>query len=241
MGAETNLVDLIFHASLVVQLVLVLLLLISVASWTAIFKKRMALRYARGQADTFEDNFWSGVDLKELYTRIRRDDADAFGLEAIFLAGFQEFLRLRRRGIMDAVILAGSAQRAMRAALAREVDELDTHLPMLATVGSTSPYIGLFGTVWGIMSAFHALGGVQQVTLGQVAPGIAEALIATAMGLLAAIPAVVAYNRSSTEVERLVSRYETFMDEFVNILQRQAQPPRPAVAGGYSEASEQIA
>lgn len=241
MGAETNLVQLVLHASLVVQLVLVLLVLISLGSWTAIFKKRMALRYARREADAFEDNFWSGTDLKELYNGLRRNEADAYGLEAIFIAGFREFVRLRRRVVPDPQLLVGSAQRAMRAALAREIDDLDTYLPMLATVGSTSPYIGLFGTVWGIMSAFHALGGVQQVTLGQVAPGIAEALIATALGLLAAIPAVVAYNRASNEVERLISRYETFIDEFVNILQRQAQPPRRAVGAGYGEASEQIA
>ncbi len=228
MQAETGFIDLILNASLVVQLVMLLLVLISLASWTVIFKKRMALRHARRNADAFEDHFWSGIDLKELFTRLRRNETDAYGLEAIFLAGFHEFARARRRSTADPEMLVGSSQRAMRAALTREVDDLDTHLPMLATVGSVSPYIGLFGTVWGIMNAFQALGGVQQVTLGQVAPGIAEALIATALGLLAAIPAVVAYNRASNDVERLVSRYETFIDEFANILQRQVQPTRSA-------------
>ncbi len=238
MEAETSLVHLIVNASLVVQLVMLLLVLISLASWTVIFKKRLALRHAQSSAIAFEDHFWSGIDLKELYTRTRRHETDAYGLEAIFLAGFQEFVRYRRQASPEPELLVGSAQRAMRAALAREIDDLDSYLPMLATVGSTSPYIGLFGTVWGIMNAFQALGGMQQVTMGQVAPGIAEALIATALGLLAAIPAVVAYNRASNDVERLVSRYETFIDEFTNILQRQSQSVR---AGDHRQLSEQPA
>jgi biopolymer transport protein TolQ len=198
------------------------LLLISLASWTVIFKKRLTLSQARREANEFEDEFWSGIDLTVLYSRLNKKEEDAYGLEAIFLAGFQEFLRLRNQTHLDPEILVSGAQRAMRATMNGEFEDLDTHLPLLATAGSTSPYIGLFGTVWGIMNAFRALGTVQQATLSQVAPGIAEALIATALGLFAAIPAVIAYNRYSTEVERLVSRYETFIDEFSNILQRQS-------------------
>ncbi|HXG28380.1 MAG TPA: protein TolQ [Nevskiales bacterium] len=212
---------LILGASPVVQAIMLLLLLMSVASWTVIFKKRMSLNQARAAADSFEDDFWSGIDLASLYNRIGRREQEASGMEAIFLAGFQEFLRLRNQPMADPEMVVGSAQRAMRAALNREVEELEMHLQMLATTGSVSPYFGLFGTVWGVMNSFRALGGVKQVTLAQVAPGIAEALIATAIGLFAAIPAVMAYNRYVTDVERLLNRYETFMDEFSNILQRQ--------------------
>jgi biopolymer transport protein TolQ len=236
VGAEHSFLQLILNASLVVQVVMLLLVFISLASWTVIFKKRMALNYAQRDADEFEDEFWSGADLGGLYNSVRKHEEDAYGLEAIFLAGFQEFMRLQAHSQTDPVLVMGGIQRAMRAALMREVDELETHLPLLATVGSTSPYIGLFGTVWGIMNSFQALGQAQQVTLAQVAPGIAEALIATALGLVAAIPAVVAYNRASNDVERLVIRYEAFADEFANILQRQAsaqaygqqQPPASA-------------
>ena len=222
MGAEHSFIELILNASLIVQVVILLLVMISLASWTVIFKKRMMLNYAQRDADDFEDDFWSGTDLNKLYQRVRKHEEDAYGLEAIFLSGFQEFLRLRNHPQADPELSIAGSQRAMRAALTREVDELETHLPLLATVGSTSPYIGLFGTVWGIMNSFQALGQVQQATLSQVAPGIAEALIATALGLIAAIPAVIAYNRASNDVERLVNRYQTFMDEFANILQRQA-------------------
>jgi biopolymer transport protein TolQ len=215
-------VQLILGASPIVQLIMLLLLLISLASWTVIFKKRLTLSQARREANEFEDEFWSGIDLTVLYSRLNKKEEDAYGLEAIFLSGFQEFLRLRNQTHLDPEILVSGAQRAMRATMNGEFEDLDTHLPLLATAGSTSPYIGLFGTVWGIMNAFRALGTVQQATLSQVAPGIAEALIATALGLFAAIPAVIAYNRYSTEVERLVSRYETFIDEFSNILQRQS-------------------
>jgi biopolymer transport protein TolQ len=205
-------VQLILGASPIVQLIMLLLLLISLASWTVIFKKRLTLSQARREANEFEDEFWSGIDLTVLYSRLNKKEEDAYGLEAIFLSGFQEFLRLRNQTHLDPEILVSGAQRAMRATMNGEFEDLDTHLPLLATAGSTSPYIGLFGTVWGIMNAFRALGTVQQATLSQVAPGIAEALIATALGLFAAIPAVIAYNRYSTEVERLVSRYETFID-----------------------------
>ena len=222
MAAETSFIALIANASPVVQAVLLLLVLVSLASWTVIFKKRLALSQARREVDDFEEQFWSGADLSVLYSRLSHEDRDSYGLEAIFLAGFQEFLRLRGQPGVDPELLVGGAQRAMRAALNGEAEELDTQLPFLATVGSVSPYIGLFGTVWGIMNSFRALGAVQQATLTQVAPGIAEALIATALGLFAAIPAVMAYNRYATEVDHLLNRYETFMDEFSNILQRQS-------------------
>lgn len=223
MATEASFAQMVLNASFVVQLIILLLIVISLLSWTAIFKKRLALRRARRAADAFEDEFWSGTDLRALYNQVRRNEDQLSGLEAIFLAGFQEFIRQRQRGINDPEQIAGGAQRAMRAALAREAEELDVHLPMLATVGSTSPYIGLFGTVWGIMSAFRALSGAHTATLTQVAPGIAEALITTALGLIAAIPAVIAYNRASSDVDRLLARYEMFSDEFINILQRQSQ------------------
>ena len=223
MQADMSFLQLVLNASPIVQAIILLLILMSLASWTMIFKKRFALKQAWRETDTFEDDFWSGVDLNALYVRIKRYEEDAYGLEAVFLAGFQEYLRLREETDLDPEIVVTGAQRAMRAALSREVDDLDIYLPMLATIGSTSPYIGLFGTVWGIMNSFRALGAVQQATLSQVAPGIAEALIATALGLFAAIPAVIAYNRSSNDVERLVNRYESFMEEFANILQRQSR------------------
>lgn len=226
MAAEHSFIQLILNASLVVQIVMLVLVVVSLISWTVIFKKRMMLNYARRDADDFEDEFWSGTELNQLYREVQKHEDDAYGLEAIFLSGYQEFLRLKKQDQSDPELTIAGSMRAMRAALIREVDELEQHLPFLATVGSTSPYVGLFGTVWGIMNAFLALGQVQQVTLSQVAPGIAEALIATALGLVAAIPAVIAYNRASNDVERLVNRYETFMDEFANILQRQLQHRR---------------
>lgn len=218
---EMSFAHLVLSASPVVQAIMLMLVLMSMGSWIIIFKKRMSLREARIQADRFEDEFWSGADLASLYQRTGRKDDEATGMEAIFLAGFQEFVRLRNQANMDPEIVVGNAQRAMRAALTREVEELEMSLVTLATTGSVSPYFGLFGTVWGVMNSFRALGGVRQVTLAQVAPGIAEALIATALGLFAAIPAVMAYNRFVHEVDRLVNRYETFIDEFSNILQRQ--------------------
>ncbi|MDQ2695997.1 MAG: protein TolQ [Pseudomonadota bacterium] len=228
MTVDLSFTHLILGASPVVQAVMLLLVLVSVGSWAVIFKKRLLLSRARAAMDRFEDDFWSGVDLASLYTRIGQREEDVAGAEAIFLAGFQEFLRLRAQPMLDPELVVSGSQRAMRAALSREIDDLETQLPFLATTGSTSPYVGLFGTVWGIMNSFRALGGVQQATLAHVAPGIAEALIATAMGLFAAIPAVVAYNRFANEVERLLVRYETFMDEFSNILQRQAHSLRSA-------------
>ena len=221
MTTDLSFLQLILNASPIVQFVMLILMLMSLASWIIIFKKRMILARARSAADRFEDDFWSGIDLSALYSRLGQQKAELYGMSAIFLSGFQEFLRLRAQSVEPESVVTGS-HRAMRATLSREVDELETHLTMLATTGSASPYIGLFGTVWGIMNSFRALGTVHHATLTQVAPGIAEALIATAMGLFAAIPAVMAYNRYVNDVDRLASRYETFMEEFSNILQRQS-------------------
>jgi biopolymer transport protein TolQ len=209
-------------ASLPVQLVLIILLLASLVSWAVIYVKYRVLKNARRDADSFEDHFWSSEDLSPLYSRITGKRYQPSGMEKIFEAGFKEFAKLRgQKGIDPDAILEG-AQRAMRVATNRENEYLETNLSFLATVGSTSPYIGLFGTVWGIMGSFQALGNVHQATISMVAPGISEALIATAMGLFAAIPAVIAYNRYSNDVERLINRYETFQEEFSSILHRHA-------------------
>jgi biopolymer transport protein TolQ len=221
VAGELSLWHLVIHASLIVQFILLLLLGVSLMSWTLIFRKSALLKRAHKQADDFEDRFWSGGELNALYTQIGRRKP-ASGMELIFQAGFREFVRLRQKSGMSPMAIIEGAQRAMRVVLAREEDRLETYLTFLATVGSTSPYVGLFGTVWGIMNAFRALGNVQQATLSMVAPGIVEALVATAMGLFAAIPAVIAYNRYASDVERLVSRYDTFMEEFSTILQHQA-------------------
>jgi biopolymer transport protein TolQ len=220
-----GLIQLVLHASLPVQGVLLLLIAASVVSWTMIFRKWIALKVAAREAARFEERFWSGGNLSQLYTEFARNESSS-GMTAIFTEGFREYRRLAGQpGVQPAEVLEG-VQRAMRVALSREIDELETHLSFLATVGSTSPYVGLFGTVWGIMNSFRSLGSVQQATLAHVAPGIAEALIATAIGLFAAIPAVIAYNRYSHHVERLVTRYEIFMQEFAALLQRQALAAR---------------
>jgi biopolymer transport protein TolQ len=218
---DLSLIDLVLNASFLVQLVMVLLLVASLVSWTMIFRKHSTLNRARKASDQFEDQFWSGQDLVSMFNRINAHAYDATGLERIFHSGFKEFARLRNQTQIDAGAVLEGAERAMRIALAREVDDLELHLSFLATVGSTSPYVGLFGTVWGIMNSFRALGNVSQATLAHVAPGIAEALIATAMGLFAAIPAVIAYNRYANDVERLHNRYDTFIEEFSAILRRQ--------------------
>jgi biopolymer transport protein TolQ len=217
---DLSFVVLITHASLVVQAVLALLVGLSLWSWWQIFLKLFQLKRAARDTDAFEDEFWKGGDLAELYQRASQSRAGG-SLEHVFSAGFREYSKHRRQGSTAAVTL-DSARRAMRAAYQREIDSLEAHLSGLATVGSVSPYIGLLGTVWGIMNAFRGLANVSQATLAQVAPGIAEALIATAIGLFAAIPAVVAYNRYTHNVDRLAVRYETFIEEFSNILQRQA-------------------
>ncbi len=221
MSADLSIIHLVSNASVLVQLVMALLLLISIFAWTIIFNKWKTVKAAQEAARSFEDRFWSGGDLSRLYEQAN-SNSDAAGLERIFKAGFKEFIKLRQKGEPDPMAVVEGAQRMMRVRMNREADELETSLQFLATVGSTSPYIGLFGTVWGIMNAFRALGNVQQATLAMVAPGIAEALIATAMGLFAAIPAVIAYNRFRTDVERLISNYDNFVDEFTSILQRQA-------------------
>jgi biopolymer transport protein TolQ len=220
--ADLSLLELILNASVLVQLVMLLLLVASLMSWTMIFRKLTMLRRARAAADDFEDQFWSGQDLVSIFNRINTHAYDSTGMERIFHSGFKEFARLRAQSGIDASAVLDGSERAMRIALSREIDMLEMHLSFLATVGSTSPYVGLFGTVWGIMNSFRALGNVSQATLALVAPGIAEALIATAMGLFAAIPAVIAYNHFADDVERLHNRYDTFIEEFTAILRRQA-------------------
>ncbi len=222
MTADLSLLELVLNASILVQLVMLLLLVASLMSWTMIFRKYTTLRRARAAADDFEDQFWSGQDLVSIFNRINAHAYDATGMERIFHSGFKEFARLRAQSGIEASAILDGSERAMRIALSREIDMLEAHLSFLATVGSTSPYVGLFGTVWGIMNSFRALGNVSQATLALVAPGIAEALIATAMGLFAAIPAVIAYNRYADDVERLHNRYDTFIEEFTAILRRQA-------------------
>jgi biopolymer transport protein TolQ len=221
MDGQLSIIALVMQASLVVQFVMALLVGASLMSWAIIFSKRRMVRRARQDAERFENSFWSGGDLTSLYRAIE-SRGGATGIESIFEFGFREFARLRQQGGVAADMLLEGARRAMRVAQIKEIDRLENSLATLATVGSTSPYVGLFGTVWGIMSAFSSLGNVQQATLAAVAPGIAEALVATAMGLFAAIPAVVAYNRYADQVSRLELRYDAFMEEFSTILQRHA-------------------
>ena len=222
MIADYSFIDLILNASLVVQFVMLILVLASVISWTMIFNKYILLKHSKNNADIFEEKFWSSEDLSPLYNRITAGRYVSSGMEKIFEAGYKEFSRLQKQKNIDPEVILDGAQRSMRIAMNKEVDHLETNLSFLATVGSTSPYIGLFGTVWGIMNSFQALGTVQQATIAMVAPGISEALIATAMGLFAAIPAVIAYNRYSYDVERLINRYDNFSEEFAAILHRHA-------------------
>ena len=213
---------LIINASVVVKVVLVILLAVSFMSWMFIFQKWFAIHRAVAQTVKFEREFWSGANLNELYQGAVNHRHGIGSLERIFEAGFREFAKLRGQKGADPIDMVDGARRAMRATFQREMDLLERHLAFLASTGSVSPYVGLFGTVWGIMHAFRSLANVQQATLAQVAPGIAEALVATAIGLFAAIPAVVAYNRYSHDVDRLANRFESFMEEFSNILHRQA-------------------
>ena len=215
---------LIASASLVVKFVMALLLGVSFMSWLFIFRKMFTIRRARAETDAFEREFWGGNDLNLLYQGAVNNRHSIGSLERIFEAGYREFSKLRGQRGTDPSTMVDGARRAMRATYQREMDVLESHLSFLASAGSVSPYVGLFGTVWGIMHAFRGLANVQQATLAQVAPGIAEALVATAIGLFAAIPAVVAYNRYSHDIDRLAIRFESFMEEFSNILQRQAQP-----------------
>jgi biopolymer transport protein TolQ len=233
VGHDLTIVSMIMNASVVVKAVMALLVIASLLSWTYIFMKMFAIHRARRMADDFEREFWSGSDLVGLYQRAAGARQGAAGLERIFEAGFKEFLKLKGRPGTDLSALLDGTRRAMKATYQREMDALESHLSFLATVGSVSPYVGLFGTVWGIMNAFRGLSNVAQATLAQVAPGIAEALVATAMGLFAAIPAVIAYNRFSHDIDRLAGRYESFMEELQNILQRQAHlPDRDMAATG---------
>ena len=213
---------LIVHASVVVKFVMAILLLVSFMSWMFIFQKFYVIRRAVAQTLKFEREFWGGQDLNALYQGAVNHRHSIGSLERVFEAGYREFAKLRSQRDTEASDMVDGARRAMRATFQREMDYLERHLAFLASTGSVSPYVGLFGTVWGIMHAFRSLSNVQQATLAQVAPGIAEALIATAIGLFAAIPAVVAYNRYSHDVERLGNRFESFMEEFSNILHRQA-------------------
>ncbi|MFH4855123.1 protein TolQ [Vibrio diabolicus] len=226
MTADISILDLFLQASLLVKLVMLTLLGMSIVSWAMIIKRSNVLSQASKNAEQFEDKFWSGTDLSQLYQKVKARKDEIEGTEEIFYAGFTEFARLRKSNANSPAYIMEGTGRAMRVAVSREVDELETSLPFLATVGSISPYIGLFGTVWGIMHAFIALGEVKQATLSMVAPGIAEALIATAMGLFAAIPAVMAYNRLSNKVSKLEHTYATFSEEFHSILHRQAMAGR---------------
>jgi biopolymer transport protein TolQ len=221
MGGDLSILSMIVQASLVVQVVIGILLAASLMSWAIIFRKSLVVRRAQRDADRFENSFWSGGDLSSLYRAIE-SRGSATGMESIFEFGFREFARLRAQGGVAADMLLEGARRAMRVAQLKEIERLEHSLATLATVGSTSPYVGLFGTVWGIMNAFSSLGNVQQATLAMVAPGISEALITTAIGLFAAIPAVVAYNRYADQTSRLELRYDAFMEELSTILQRYA-------------------
>jgi biopolymer transport protein TolQ len=219
---DMSIFSLVAGASLPVQLVLVVLILTSLFSWWYIFIKLSTIKQAESNAEDFEKAFWSGGDLNKLFEGLSSSRRKPQGMASIFDAGFREYVRHKQKTHMDVSDVMEGSRRAMRAAYNRELDDLDAHLPFLASVGSVSPYIGLFGTVWGIMNAFRGLSNVAQATLSQVAPGIAEALVATAIGLFAAIPAVIAYNRFASSVDRLSVRYESFMEEFTNILQRKS-------------------
>lgn len=225
MNQPLSVFELIANASVLVQGVMGLLVLASVVSWMMIFQRWNVLRRARQEIDQFEDHFWSGIDLRGLYQELSEDE-HLNGIEGVFVAGFREYNRLSEQPGIDAEAIMQGTQRAMRVALLREEARLETHLPFLATVGSTSPYVGLFGTVWGIMNSFRSLANMTQATLASVAPGISEALIATAMGLFAAIPAVIGYNRFSANVDGLMKRYEGFCDEVAAILHRAAHARR---------------
>jgi biopolymer transport protein TolQ len=218
---DLSFVTLISNASVLVQLVMGLLLLVSLLSWWYIFLKMFAIRAENRLTEEFEDAFWRNPDLNQLYKDAHGARGDSGALERIFAAGFAEFAKLKKQHGVDASAVMDGTRRAMRATYQREMDRLESHLAFLASVGSVSPYVGLFGTVWGIMNAFRGLANVGQATLGQVAPGIAEALVATAMGLFAAIPAVIAYNRYAHDINRLSTRFESFTEEFSNVLQRQ--------------------
>ncbi|WP_309296419.1 protein TolQ [Kangiella sp. TOML190] len=217
-----SIADLILKASVVVQAIMALLLLISIVSWAMIFQRSTVLNSAARNGRKFEDKFWSGIDLSKLFSDLNQRAKPAVGLESLFQSGYREFVRLRSQSGTSADAVMDGTHRAMRVAHSREIEKLERNLSFLATVGSVTPYIGLFGTVWGIMNSFIALGSVKQATLAMVAPGIAEALIATAMGLFAAIPAVIAYNRFTNRLQRIETQYENFLEEFSGVLHRKA-------------------
>lgn len=221
MPEQLSIFELVANASLLVQLVMLVLLIASVASWMMIFQRWIYLRKVTSDVEQFEEHFWSGIDLRKLYGQLEGAE-DLSGIEKIFVAGFKEFTRLSEQAGGDMESIMQGVQRAMRIAVSREEEQLDRSLPFLATVGSTSPYVGLFGTVWGIMNSFRSLANMTQATLASVAPGISEALVATAMGLFAAIPAVIGYNRFSAKVDVMMGRYQTFSDELTTLLQRAA-------------------
>ena len=225
MEEQLSLIDLVLHASFTVQAVMAMLMLASILSWYMIVQRFIYFRSARDEMYEFEERFWSGIDLSQLYREGNErasEGAAAMGMESIFRSGFKEFSRLAQQSDMDSEAVLEGSRRAMRVATMREEERLERHLAFLASVGSTSPYIGLFGTVWGIMHSFRGLANATQATLATVAPGISEALVATAMGLFAAIPAVLAYNRFAAKVDVFGNRYDTFVDEFSSILYRQA-------------------
>lgn len=230
MSQDLSILHLVMNASAVVQAVMALLMAVSIASWAAIFRKLFALKRVKALNEAFERDFWSGTSLNDLFSAASKNAADGGPMERIFASGMREYQKLRERRITDAGTLMDGARRAMRASFQREMDVVESNLSFLASVGSVSPYVGLFGTVWGIMHAFNGLSALSQVTLATVAPGIAEALVATAIGLFAAIPAVVAYNRFARDLDRISIQQETFIEEFSNILQRnvsaQATAPR---------------
>ncbi len=222
MSENASLLTFILDAGPLVKFVMMILILASIVSWAFIIQRAFFFRDTRRQSQHFEDQFWSGGDLNELFEKLKRHPQELSGLQGLFFAGFEAFLRIRQKTNVSPQAIMEGVQRAMRIADAREQDKLEKHLPFLATVGSTSPYVGLFGTVWGIMTSFQALAGQsQQATIAMVAPGISEALIATAMGLFAAIPAVIAYNRFNSDFERISNTYNTFQEEFIALLSRQ--------------------
>ncbi len=221
-GADLSIIDLIVKASVPVQAIMALLLLISIVSWAMIFQRSAVLNKALREGRKFEDKFWSGIDLSKLFSDLNQRAKPAVGLESLFQSGYREFARLRSQEGTSADAVMDGTHRSMRVSHSREIEKLERNLSFLATVGSVTPYIGLFGTVWGIMNSFIALGSVKQATLAMVAPGIAEALIATAMGLFAAIPAVIAYNRFTNRLQRIETQYENFLEEFSGVLHRKA-------------------
>jgi biopolymer transport protein TolQ len=227
MNQDLSIITLVLHASVVVQIVMALLLTVSLASWSVIFGKLIGLKRVRSDNDEFDREFWAGRTLQELFQDASRGEGPASPQERIFAAGMREFMKLRERRVTDVPTLLDGARRAMRASYQREMDVIEARLEFLGSVGSVSPYIGLFGTVWGIMHAFTGLSNLQQVSLANVAPGIAEALVATAIGLFAAIPAVLAYNRFARDIDRIATQMESFIEEFSNILARNAAPLAP--------------